>query len=345
MEIKFRNFGVAIALGGIAAGLLGFIIFLIVTSWIWIPLALIFSPFIIAAYFILRKTPLGAIVHDQYLKAYDFLFYGSEGVRRFLWQGFYDFICWLYPQVQWKVMNYGYAPFSEQGKLINNLSAEFEEERFPLQLYHYVATSFKENENLKGKNVLEVGSGRGGGLNYISTSLKPQKCIGVDLSLNQVEFCRRAYASNPNIEFFEGDSERLAENPNLRDKQFDLVVNVESSHCYGNFRNFIKGVDKLLKTGGTFAFTDFRSSGDIEQLEQDLESFGLKIVKKEDITVNVLHALKLDETRRVALINGFVHKWLRPVFKKFSGLSGSRINEAMEARETIYMAYILKKTA
>jgi len=36
---------------------------------------------------------------------------------------------------------------------------------------------------------------------------------------------------------------------------------------------------------------------------------------------------------------------LRPVFKKFSGLSGSRINEAMEARETIYMAYILKKTA
>jgi len=96
--------------------------------------------------------------------------------------------------------------------------------------------AFKENDNLKGKNVLEVGSGRGGGLNYISTSLKPQKCIGVDLSLNQVEFCRRAYASNPNIEFFEGDSERLAENPVLRDKQFDLIVNVESSHCYGNFR-------------------------------------------------------------------------------------------------------------
>jgi len=58
MEIKFRNFGVALALGGIAAGLLGFIIFLIVTSWIWIPLALIFSPFIVAAYFILRKTPV-----------------------------------------------------------------------------------------------------------------------------------------------------------------------------------------------------------------------------------------------------------------------------------------------
>jgi len=69
--------------------------------------------------------------------------------------------------------------------------------------------------------------------------------------------------------------------------------------------------------------------------------------------------LKLDETRRMNLINNFVHKCkklslrfgiknfkgLRPLFKKFSGLSGSRINEALDTRETLYMAYILKKKA
>jgi len=80
-------------------------------------------------------------------------------MRRYLWQGFYDFICWLYPQVQWKVMNYGYAVFNDDGKIIKNLNPEFEEERFPLQLYHFVATCslliifflfrFKLSEKLK----------------------------------------------------------------------------------------------------------------------------------------------------------------------------------------------------
>ena len=38
-------------------------------------------------------------------------------------------------------MNYGYAVLNEDGKLIENLKPEDEEERFPIQLYHYMATS------------------------------------------------------------------------------------------------------------------------------------------------------------------------------------------------------------
>jgi len=70
----------------------------------------------------------------------------------------------------------------------------------------------------------------------------------------------------------------------------------------------------------------------------------LKMIKKEDITLNVLHALKLDEKRKLDLINTSVHSWLRPLFKKFSGVNGSRINEAMENKETLYKAFVLKKT-
>jgi hypothetical protein len=65
-------------------------------------------------------------------------------------------------------MNYGYALLNENGRTIKNLDAELEEERFCLQLYHFVATRFHEVKTLKGMKVLEVGSGRGGGLNYIS---------------------------------------------------------------------------------------------------------------------------------------------------------------------------------
>lgn len=65
-------------------------------------------------------------------------------------------------------MNYGYAIINVDGKTIKNLDHDHEEERFCLQLYHVVATRFNDVKTLKGLSVLEVGSGRGGGLNYIS---------------------------------------------------------------------------------------------------------------------------------------------------------------------------------
>jgi len=58
--------------------------------------------------------------------------------------------------------------------------------------------------------------------------------------------------------FFKGDSENLSENPNLSDVTFDIIINIESSHCYGNFPKFIAGVEKLLKPDGLFVITDFR---------------------------------------------------------------------------------------
>ena len=45
---------------------------------------------------------------------------------------------------------------------------------------------FNSVKNLNGYTVLEVGSGRGGGLNYVSTYLGAKQCIGVDFSENQV---------------------------------------------------------------------------------------------------------------------------------------------------------------
>ena len=38
-------------------------------------------------------------------------------------------------------MNYGFALLNDDGKLIANLKPDDEEERFCLQLYHYIATS------------------------------------------------------------------------------------------------------------------------------------------------------------------------------------------------------------
>ena len=64
-------------------------------------------------------------------------------------------------------MNYGYALLSSDGKYINKLKKEDEFERFPLQMYHYIATGLGNFKDLKEKTVLDIGCGRGGGLEYI----------------------------------------------------------------------------------------------------------------------------------------------------------------------------------
>lgn len=323
-EVNYNRSGLIISLLIVLIILGSSFIVLSLTFLLWSPILFFNLPWIIVVSLLIRYTRLGNPAKNAYHAAYDWFFYKSEKPRQFLWQQLYDSLCWLYPQTRWKVMNYGYALLNDDGKLIPNLDAQDEEERFCLQLYHYIATSFNSVKNLNGYNVLEVGSGRGGGLNYVSTYLGAKECFGVDFSENQVKFCTQAYASNPNISFHHGNSENLVAVNALRDKKIDLVINIESSHCYGNFKEFVRQVDKILAPGGYFIITDFREKKDIEQFEADLTSFSLKIHKKEDISINVLHALKLDEKRRSNLIEKNVNFALKPFFRKFSGLQGTR---------------------
>jgi len=47
-----------------------------------------------------------------------------------------------------------------------------------------------------------------------------------------------------------------------------------------------------LKPNGTFAFTDFRNFGDIEQLEEDLQSFNMVKLKKDNDCSYLVRKLK-----------------------------------------------------
>ena len=57
-------------------------------------------------------------------------------------------------------------------------------------------------ETLEGKNLLEFRCGGGGGINFLSESLKPNKCIGIETSSTQVEFCKKAFIENPRLKFY-----------------------------------------------------------------------------------------------------------------------------------------------
>jgi len=55
--------------------------------------------------------------------------------------------------------------------------------------------------DLADKTLVEVSSGRGGGLDYISRYLNPKKAIGVDLSPVQIDYCQKIYGKNEKLEF------------------------------------------------------------------------------------------------------------------------------------------------
>ena len=79
-------------------------------------------------------------------------------LRRMMWRRWYQYLAVKYDDADWTFMNYGYI-YSDPNAPEIILAPEEEGERYSAQLYHRVAGAV----NIEGKDVLEVGSGRGGG--------------------------------------------------------------------------------------------------------------------------------------------------------------------------------------
>mgnify|MGYP003327652535 CR=1 FL=1 len=107
--------------------------------------------------------------------------------------------------------------------------------------------------DISKQNLLEVGSGRGGGSSYIQRYLKTETVTGLDISSDAVQLSNSSF-DTPGLTFVQGDSENLP----FENAVFDAVLNVESSHCYGNITLFLTEVKRVLKPGGFFLWADFR---------------------------------------------------------------------------------------
>src|SRR6266850_5107379 len=100
-------------------------------------------------------------------------------------------------------MNYGYADLDPNARGLS-LSEGEGDNRYSIQLYHHLAAAV----DLTGKDVVEVGSGRGGGASYIARNLKPRSMRGIDLSDKAVDFCN-TYYDTEGLSFTQGDAENL----------------------------------------------------------------------------------------------------------------------------------------
>jgi ubiquinone/menaquinone biosynthesis C-methylase UbiE len=160
--------------------------------------------------------------------------------RQLAWRVCYGLLASRVPSPDWAFMNYGYAPL-EPGPTLP-LAASDEPDRLCIQLYQHVV----EAAAVQDKDVLEVGSGRGGGASYMSRYLRPRTVTGLDLSQEAVDLCNR-HRQAPGLTFTCGDAQSMP----FPAGSFDAVVNIESSHCYPSMDTFLAEVHRVLRPGGS----------------------------------------------------------------------------------------------
>jgi ubiquinone/menaquinone biosynthesis C-methylase UbiE len=266
-------------------------------------------------------------------KIFIFLLGLSPDIKRTLWRWWYQFLVNYNQQPDWKFMNYGFVPLEPDISELK-LTEEDENDRYFIQLYDHVATAV----NLKGKQVLEVGSGRGGGAAYVARYLEPDRLIGVDFSENNIQLSRKIYQL-PNLSFQQGDAEALP----FENEVFDVVLNVESSHCYGSMEGFVKEVNRVLKPGGIFSWADFRSLDEVVVLKQIFEHSGLKQIKANEITSNVLGALDLMDESRQNFIQTHSPPFLKGAIQEFAAVKDSKSYDSFQTGKVVYLSYVFEK--
>ena len=151
-------------------------------------------------------------------------------------------------------------------------------------LFKYEATMYLEllkdikTENL---NLLDIGCGRGGGINVLKKYLKLKEANGCDINSMAIDYCEENYKD---IDFKICSSEKLT----YENEYFDLITNVESFHLYENKEKFFKEASRVLKTNGHLLMTDINLNYTLGDSFKDY----FEVIDIIDITHNVAFACK-----------------------------------------------------
>lgn len=191
-----------------------------------------------------------------------------------------------------------------------------------------------------GKDLLEVGCGRGGNLYTIHQYYKPKSAVGVDLCKANVQFCY-SYLASQNISFAVGDAEKLP----FGEESFDVIVNIESSSAYTNIESFYENVSKILRPGGFFLYADVIENSIFDANIEYLKSLGMEELRYTDITTNVLLSCYQEYRKKVLAYKGVEQLSKREDLEDFIGMPGSKIYNNMKSGRKSYRIYNFRKQA
>jgi ubiquinone/menaquinone biosynthesis C-methylase UbiE len=127
-----------------------------------------------------------------------------------------------------------------------------ESDGFSEELYYYALRSTQRDDAPRPRRMLEVGCGPGWGLDLISRLEEGSSFVGLDLSPRAIEFASKRSSNGQRLRFMQGDAEALP----FGDAEFDVVLNIESSHNYPHPERFFAEAVRVLKPGGYLVHAD-----------------------------------------------------------------------------------------
>ena len=258
--------------------------------------------------------------------------YALGGFRAALWRFWYPYVTRRLQGKDVLFLNYGYETDPPMGLA---LAPADEPNRACIQLYHHVATQVE----LRGKNILEVSCGHGGGASYLTRTLQPARYTGLDLNPTGIRFCRKRHQVD-GLDFIQGDAGNLP----FADNAFDAVINVEASHCYPAFPRFLAEVARVLRPGGHFLYADFRFRDGLAEWEQALASAPLTMLRAQVINAGVRRGMDRNSSRSQDLIVRHLPGFLHSLGRDFAGIRGTRIYNALVRGELSYRSYCFVKS-
>lgn len=224
--------------------------------------------------------------------------------------------------------------YEEDPPMALPLAPTDEPNRGHIQLYHRVATQV----DLTGKRVLEVSCGHGGGASYLNRALNPASYTGLDLNPAGIAFCQKRH-DLAGLDFVQGDAENLP----FDDESFDVVLNVEASHCYPRVSRFLAEVVRVLRPGGHFLYADLRPSVQVAAWESELAGTEMRMLSEQVINAEVLRGMDKRAARSRELIDRHMPSLLHIFGPEFAGLPGSHLYRAMQRRDISYRVYSFTK--
>jgi ubiquinone/menaquinone biosynthesis C-methylase UbiE len=225
-------------------------------------------------------------------------------------------------------LNYGYALEPNTPSL--SLSEDQESMRPYLQLYHRVAQQAK----IRGKDLIEISCGYGGGAAYLQATFEPRTTTGLDASSSAIQRASSRFGGR-GLAFLVGHADALA----VPSQGFDILMSVEASHCYPDMARFLSEAYRVLRPGGSLVLADYRPEPEMARLGAEVLAAGFVLNEWTDITDNVIRSIEENHEQRTAWITRYGPSWLRPVMGQLAGVRGSIIHRSFVSGRMRYSMF------
>ncbi len=241
--------------------------------------------------------------------------------------GHYSALARLFPEPQFQFMNLGYAD-----EFSNPASSD---------VWHYCKELLEETiwrKNLDYASILEVGSGRGGNVEYLANKFSNSHVTGIDSCKESISFSK-INCNNKRTQFIAGDACHLPYNK----EAFDYIINLESAHCYSDILSFLRSVYIALKPNGKFFLTDILKANRVVEMIPILEMVGFKIEDQKDVSEGVIRAIKMNRENFKNFLETRKNEDNEWILDNLINSVNQHFLDSLSQKHTVYYSWLLRK--